>query len=96
MPRAAGEAVRAAGGGAQAAPVHLPSGRGRLPHPRQAPHRPDRQHLWGLRQGEDPPDPGDQAAGRHAQAGGGHTQVFKGILHRSHDHLKGGGDTVSL
>jgi hypothetical protein len=80
--------VRAAGGGAQAAPVHLSPRRGRLSHPGQAPQRADRPRLRGLCQGEDPPHTRDQAAGRHAQAGRGYSQVFKGILYRSYDHLE--------
>ena len=81
--------MRAAGGSAQAAPVHLSPRRGRLSHPGQAPGGPGAARFRRLRQGEDSPHPGDQAARRHAQAGGGHSQVFKGILHRSHDHLAG-------
>ncbi len=59
VPGTAGKAVRATGGSAQIAPVYISARRASVPDPGEAPARPDSPHFWRLRQGEDPPDPGN-------------------------------------
>ena len=59
---AARQAGGAAGGGKEAAAVHLQAGRHRLQHPRQVPRPQERGGIRGLHQGEDQTHPGEQAA----------------------------------
>ena len=87
--RAYGEAWRAAGGGKEAAAVHLQEGRHRLQHPGQVPRPPKRRGIRGLHQGEDQTHPGEQAAHRDPEERRGDSEKPKRVQfsNRGDDYL---------